>query len=206
SVAIVIDVTEFPFRIAATYVNNQIRPVLFPDIIYKLAKKYNDAYILIERNANGQDVVDILVNEYEYDNVFSTKSKQRVGQVLSLGVGSKWFGGVEMTRNVKRIGCFVLKSLIEEQKLINITEKILTELYTFSKQKDSYKAESGNTDDCVMSLVLFSWVVNQPFFKEAFNTDFRKEIFTKYMENEDEKEQIVPLVIHDGRGFDFEEF
>ncbi|MCX8008171.1 MAG: terminase family protein, partial [Patescibacteria group bacterium] len=207
SVAIVVDVTSFPFKIVATFVDNQIRPVMFPDIIYKLAKKYNDAYVLIERNANGQDVVDILVNEYEYDNIFSTKTKTKVGQILSLGVGGRWIGGVEMTKNVKRIGCFVLKSLIEEQKLINITEKILNELYTFSKQRETYKAEPGNTDDCVMALVLFSWVVNQPFFKDMFNADFRKEILTKYMKENEEEDRVTPLFIHDGKtSYELEEF
>ncbi len=194
SVAIVLDVTQFPIKIVATYRNNQLRPILFPDILYKLAKKYNEAYVMVERNSNGQDVIDILFNEYEYENIFSTKMKQKVGQVLSIGISRKSVGGIEMTKSVKKIGCSNLKALIEEDKLINLTENMLLEFYNFSKKGSSYEADQG-TDDMVMSLVMFSWAINQQFFKDMFNADFRKEIFTKYVNETKEDDIGIGLIV-----------
>lgn len=194
SVAIVLDVTQFPIKIVATYRDNQIRPILFPDIIYKLAKKYNDAFLMIERNSIGQDVIDILINEHEYENIFSTKMKQKVGQQLTLGISRKSFGGIEMTKSVKRVGCSNFKALIEEDKLINLTESILFELYNFSKKGNSYEADTG-TDDMVMALVLFSWAIGQQFYKDLFNVDFRKEMITKYIsENEEESAPALYII------------
>lgn len=186
SVAIVLDVTQYPIKIVATYRNNTLRPILFPGVLYTLAKYYNEAFLLIERNSIGQDVIDLLINEYDYENVFSTKVKPRVGQELTLGISRKAFGGVEMTKSVKKIGCANFKALIEEDKLINLTEPILFELYNFSKKGNSYEADTG-TDDLVMSLILFSWAIGQQFYKDLFNSDFRKEIITKYIsENEED--------------------
>ena len=192
SVCVVLDVTQYPVKIVATFRNNQIRPLILPEIILNLARKYNEAYIMVERNGNGLDVVDVLYNEYGYENIFSTKSKQRVGQVLSVGISKSYIGGIEMTKSIKRIGCSNFKSLVEEKKLINFTEDIMMELYNFVKSGDSYEADSGYTDDLVMALVMFSWAVTEDFYKELTKTDFRKELITKYVE---EKEEDMPLGI-----------
>lgn len=199
SVCIVIDVTQFPYKIVATYRSNTINPMLLPDVIFRLAKKYNDAFVLVERNANGLDVVQSLFYNFEYENVFSTKSVQKIGQQLSLGIGWKYIGGVEMTKTVKRIGCANLKLMIEEKKLINFTGDIMMELYNFVKHGDTYSADVGHTDDFVMALVLFAWATGQDYYKELVNHDFRKEIFSKYIK---EKEDDMPLGIIIDRGDD----
>ena len=49
----VIDITARPFRQVATYRNNLISPMLYPDIIHKWAKSYNKAYVVIESNDAG---------------------------------------------------------------------------------------------------------------------------------------------------------
>ena len=43
SAFIVVDITEFPYKIVAKYRNNEIKPMLFPNIILQTAKAYNDA-------------------------------------------------------------------------------------------------------------------------------------------------------------------
>ena len=43
-----IDISVSPFQQVAVYRNNTISPLLFPNIIYKYAKSYNDAYVVIE--------------------------------------------------------------------------------------------------------------------------------------------------------------
>jgi hypothetical protein len=49
----VIDISTRPFKQVAVYRNNIISPILFPNIIYKYAKVYNEAYVVIESNDQG---------------------------------------------------------------------------------------------------------------------------------------------------------
>ena len=64
----IIDVTEMPYKQVGKYRDNKISPLLYPSVIYKLAKEFNDAYVLVEINVSEQ-VAEILYNEYEYENI-----------------------------------------------------------------------------------------------------------------------------------------
>ena len=48
SAFVLVDITTFPHRIVGKYRNNQIKPMLFPSVIYEVATKYNKAFILCE--------------------------------------------------------------------------------------------------------------------------------------------------------------
>ena len=50
SAFIVFDITSMPYQIVAKYRNNEIKPVLFPSVIFQVAKEYNSPYILVEVN------------------------------------------------------------------------------------------------------------------------------------------------------------
>ena len=65
SAFVVVDITEFPHKVVAKYRNNDIKPMLFPNIIYEVAKSYNSAFILCEGGVNdiGDQVASIL--QYE---------------------------------------------------------------------------------------------------------------------------------------------
>ena len=63
----VFDTSTVPYKLVAKYRNNQIKPLLFPDIIHRVAKSYNHAYVLIEVNDVGAQVADILQYDLEYD-------------------------------------------------------------------------------------------------------------------------------------------
>ena len=65
----VIDVTQIPYKQVAKYKNNKISPFLFPTVIYSAAKKYNEAFILVEINSIGLQVADILHNDLAYENL-----------------------------------------------------------------------------------------------------------------------------------------
>jgi len=164
----VMDCTNVPYKVVAKYRNNEIKPLVFPSIIEKVAKVYNKAYILIEINDLGQQVADNLQFELEYDNMMMVTQRGRSGQVLGGG-----FSGT------KKIGTSNLKSLIEGDKLIINDFDIISELSTFISKGKSFEAESGATDDLVMCLVIFSWLANQRYFKELTNVDVRGQMFTE---------------------------
>ena len=179
SAFIVIDSTKAPYKIVAKYRNNDIKPIVFPNILKKVADHYNKAYVLIEINDLGQQVADAMQFELEYDNMMMVTQRGRAGQVLGGGFSGRGNQlGVRMTKGTKKIGTSNLKSLIEADKLIINDFDIIAELSTFISKGKSFEAETGAHDDLVMCLVIFSWVANQRYFKELTNVDVRGQMFT----------------------------
>jgi len=173
----VLDITAYPYSVVAKYRNNKISPLLFPNIIYKVAKDYNKAYCLIEINDNGQQVADSLYMDLEYENVFFVGSNSKSGQYLSGGFSSGATLGVRTTKQVKRLGCTSFKSLVESTKLLIHDPDIINEISTFIEVRGSHKADEGYQDDLVMCLVLFSWATNELFFKDLTDTNLRKALY-----------------------------
>ena len=195
------DITDTPYRLVGRYRDNEISPMLYPTVIEKAAKDYNGAFVLIEVNDIGSQVADILYYDLEYENVLSSVIKGRAGQVLSPGFSRGTSFGVKTTPNVKRIGCRVLKDLIEEDQLIIRDYNTVRELTTFAVKGKSYQAEEGHTDDLVMTLVLFSWVANQRYFKELNDQDLRTKMYEDQMKAIEES--MLPFaVLSDGIGDD----
>jgi hypothetical protein len=185
SAFIVFDITEFPYKVVAKYKNNEIKPMLFPSIIYEVAKGYNDSWLLVEVNDIGDQVANILHFDLEYDNVLMCAMRGRAGQIVGSGFsGKKSQLGVRTTAAVKKLGCSNLKTLLEDDKLLTVDYDIISELTTFSQRHNSFEAEEGCNDDLAMCLVIFSWLVAQDYFKEMTDNDVRKRIY------EEQKNQI----------------
>jgi len=170
----IFDATEMPYKIVATYRCNTISPLLYPNIILSAATKYNSCFVLVETNDIGQQVVDILHYDLEYENVLTTATEDKSGvQILSGGFGQSTKLGVRTTQQSKRFGCSNLKSLVENHKLLIRDDTTIYELMRFVAVKNSYQAEDGN-DDTVMCCVLFAWMTQQQLFKDMTNIDLRK--------------------------------
>jgi len=174
----IIDITTAPYKLAATFRNNNMSPLVFPNAIHVAAKQYNNAHVLVEINDMGGQVADVLHGELEYDNLLSSTMRGRKGQVLDggFGAGQSQFG-VRTTEVVKRTGCSILKSLVEADRLIIQDFDMIKELFAFVSKKNSFEAEVGYNDDLVMTLVLFGWLSTQPYFKDLSAIDVRKDIY-----------------------------
>ena len=178
SAFIVADITEFPYKIVATYRDNEIKPMLFPSIIHDIATSYNNAYVLCEVNDIGDQVASILFYDLEYENLLMVAMRGRAGQIVGSGFsGVKTQLGVKMSQVTKKLGCSNLKTLIEEDKLTFMDYNIISELTTFIQKKQSFEAEEGCNDDLAMCLVIFAWLVAQDYFKEMTDQDVRKRIY-----------------------------
>ncbi len=170
----VIDVSEAPYKQVAKYRDNTITPMLFPNTIYSIGRKYNDAFVLIELNNVGHQVADILHYDLEYENIFKIEYTSRKGSAVSAGFKRGTTLGLKTTKVVKKIGCANLKTLIEDNKLIINDLDTIEELYNFVRVNETYKADVGFNDDLVMGLVLFSWLVTQEYFKNSTDIDIRR--------------------------------
>ena len=185
SAFVVFDITEFPHQIVSKYRNNDIKPMLFPNIIYEIAKKYNSAFILCEVNDIGDQVASILQYDLEYQNLLMCSMRGRAGQVVGQGFsGKKTQLGVKMSKTVKKVGSLNLKTMIEEDKLIFNDYEIISELTTFISKHNSFEAEEGCNDDLAMCLVIYAWLVQMDYFKELTDQDVRKRLY------EEQKNQI----------------
>ena len=178
SAFVVIDITKFPHRVVAKYRNNEIKPMLFPSVIYEVARSYNEAFILCEVNDVGDQVAAIIQYDLEYENLLMASMRGRAGQVVGQGFsGKKTQLGVKMSKTVKKVGALNLKTLIEEDKVYFNDYEILSELTTFIQKHGSFEAEEGCNDDLAMCLVIYAWLVAQDYFKELTDQDVRKRLY-----------------------------
>ena len=185
SAFVIVDITTFPHKVVAKYRNNEIKPMLFPNIIYDVCTKYNKAFILCEVNDVGDQVAAILNYDLEYSNLLMASMRGRAGQVIGQGFsGKKTQLGVKMSKTVKKVGALNLKTIIESDKLIFNDYEILSELTTFIQKSNSFEAEEGCNDDLAMCLVIYAWLVAQDYFKELTDQDVRKRLY------EEQKNQI----------------
>jgi len=185
SAFIVVDITTFPHKVVAKYRDNTIKPMLFPSVIYEVAKNYNQAFILCEVNDVGDQVASILQYDLEYQNLLMCSMRGRDGQIVGQGFsGNKTQLGVKMSKTVKKVGSLNLKTMIEEDKLMFCDYDIISELTTFISKSNSFEAEEGCNDDLAMCLVIYAWLVAQDYFKELTDNDIRKRLY------EEQKNQI----------------
>ena len=193
----ILDVTQVPYKQVAKYRNNKIELLIFPTIIYSICMKYNQAYALIEINNVGQQVVDILHFDLEYENVYKIEMNRVKGQTISGGFKKAAKFGVRTTKSVKKIGCANLKTLVENDKLIINDFDTIAEMNTFSRVRDTYAAEEGNNDDLVMGLVLFSWLSAQTYFRDSTNMDIRK-LLVQEQDTWNEENMVPVGIVDDG--------
>ena len=185
SAFIIVDITSFPHQLVAKYRKNDIKPMLFPNIIWETCKAYNNCFILCEVNDIGDQVASIINYDLEYQNLLMCSMRGRAGQIVGQGFsGKKTQLGVKMSKTVKKVGSLNLKTLIEEDKLIFNDYEIISELTTFISKHNSFEAEEGCNDDLAMCLVIYAWLVQMDYFKELTDQDVRKRLY------EEQKNQI----------------
>ena len=200
----VIDITEMPYKQVAVFRDNMVGPIDFASVVYRIGQVYNTAAVLIEVNDIGEQVADVLLMDYGYDNILYTANNGRSGKMLTGGFGKKVDNGIRTTKNVKATGCSMLKMLIEQNQLIIQDYDTIQEISRFSKKANSYEAESGFHDDLVMNLVLFAWMVEQAYFKDM--TDINTLVKLREKTEEQIEEELLPFGFVDtGEDFYYED-
>ena len=178
----IIDISERPFKQVAVYRCNTISPLLFPTIIYKYAKVYNEAYVVIESNDQGTLVCTGLYLDLEYENMHvESASKNKMG--------------IDITRKTKRLGCSGIKDLLEENKLEIVDENTIIEISTFVAKGQSYEASDGNHDDLMMNLVMFGYFSTDSRFNDLTDINMKDMLFKQRMESIEN--DLVPFGFHD---------
>jgi hypothetical protein len=175
----VIDISVRPFEQVAVYRNNTISPLLFPNVIYKYAKSYNEAYVVVESNDQGGVVCNGLYHDLEYENVH-VESAVKANAI-----------GIEMTRRSKRLGCSAIKDILEAYKLKIVDDQTILEISTFEARGQSYEASDGNHDDLMMNLVMFGYFASTQYFGDMTDIDLKQMLFDQKMKQIEE--ELVPF-------------
>ena len=187
-----VDISVRPFKQVAVYRNNTISPILFPNIIYKYAVSYNNAYVIVEANDQGAIVCNGLYYDLEYENIH-LESAIKADKI-----------GVEINRKTKRLGCSAIKDLLENKKLEIVDETTIMEISTFVSKGVSFEASDGNHDDLMMNLVMFGYFVTSPLFNDMTDINLKEMIFKQKMKQIED--DVVPFGhIDDGTQFIEEE-
>ena len=180
-----IDISVRPFAQVAVYRNNTISPLLFPNVIYKYAKPYNDAYVVVESNDQGSVVCNGLYHDLEYENMH-VESSVKANAI-----------GIEINRKTKRLGCSAIKDILETKRLTINDDSTILEISTFEAKGQSYEASEGNHDDLMMNLVLFGYFVSTQYFSDMTDINLKQMMFEQKMQ--EIENDVVPFgFIDDG--------
>jgi hypothetical protein len=181
----IIDISTKPFKQVVTYRNNTISPLLFPNIIYKIANLYKECLVVVESNDHGIVVCNALYYDLEYENLY-IESAVKADKL-----------GVLMTKKVKRIGCSTFKELLEQNKLEIVDEHTIMEITTFEARGNSFEASNGNHDDLVMNFIMFGYFAGTNFFNELTDMNLKDILYSKRLK--EIEDGVVPFgFIDDG--------
>lgn len=198
SVFNVIDVSEYPHKQVAIFRDNSSNAIMLSGYLNYIANFYNQSYLLIELNDNGESVSDKLYDDYEYENLLCTGRVKGSNSYSVCGdyiIGSR--KGVVTTHTVKTKGGTTLPILLDNNKLILNDETTIDELKTFIISKSSFEAEIGYHDDTSMTLVLYAWLIDQAYFKDLLDQNIAT-LYNKYFENVND-ELTGPIVIKNNK-------
>jgi hypothetical protein len=168
SVIKVFDIT-YPLNIeeVACFADNFIPVTDMPYILASIGLEYNIAPLMIEANAMGSSVIELLHMVYEYPNIVTT----RTGKGL----------GVFSTNKVKVDACLNFKTFIDNENL-NVkfnTVDTITELMVFEKKicgsvtGFTYKS-NGKNDDHVMATIWAFYLLKQELIDFYFDVTFKQ--------------------------------
>ena len=136
----VIDVTEMPFKQVAA-ANLQVDYLTMPDFLYEWGARFNTAHMIIENNEGaGQSIADMLVNHFEYPNIYYQDNKYK-------------YPGFRTTKSTRDSIIRMLQILINSHKLEICDKETISEFQRFELVNDKYQASSGH-DDLVMALAI----------------------------------------------------
>jgi hypothetical protein len=185
------DIRQMPYEQVAVFRSNTITPGDFSEIMYRTAKAYNNAAVLIEYESLGPVVAYDLFNNLEYENILFTKAMGRLGKQITHRNEPQVDLGIKMTTRTKSEGCSMLKLLVEQNQYIINDQNTIEELARFIRDGKSYAAEEGTHDDLVMPLVIFGWLSNQQYFRDI--NDLNTLTFLRDKKTEDIEEDLMPF-------------
>lgn len=161
------------------------------DIMKFMSTEYGvvQIYWSVENNSVGEAALTVIreTGEEHFRGEFLTEPKG----TRKTGSKSK---GFHTGAKTKIEACALLKRQIEQNKISVRSKQLVRELKTFVARGHSYSAKPGETDDCVMSLVLNLRLIK---FISTFESDVYEAVNSSLTSDDlsDEQYQPMPMAI-----------
>lgn len=132
----------------AMFKNNKIKPYEFAEIVDRLGRYYNKAYLTVEKASGGHAVIERLRYTFKYMNMAKYKSYDQFNRI-------QWNIGFDTNGKTKSLIINDLRESFDKGHLLLNSSDILEEMKVFEvKDNGSMGAMSGYHDDLVMALAL----------------------------------------------------
>jgi hypothetical protein len=149
TIAVILDITDLDnIEMCAIFASNKIQPWMFAEKLNQIARSWGRPFLCVERNKEGGQVIDALLNVHNYDNIitFAMKNDKR---------GVYQNPGIFCHQNSKYTGIQNMKYFVETKQSVKIYDTVtIKEFETFvRKLNKTWGAKKGHHDDRVMALV-----------------------------------------------------
>jgi len=141
-----------------TFRDNKTDVYDYADIINRLSRYYNDAFILCENNGEGSAVVNRLWWEHENENLINSGSKTK-----NLGIRST--GGHKTGTKPKAV--LLMKKIIEDGSIKLVDEYTVKELGSYIEENDKFFGKDLS-DDLVSALYWGCYIFEMKVLDENY--------------------------------------
>jgi hypothetical protein len=180
TIAIILDLTDLNnIEQCGVFACNKMQPWIFAEKLNQIARSWGRPFLCIERNKEGGQVIDALMNVHNYDNIVHYSMKNDKRNVYQSP-------GIFCHQNSKYTGIQNMKYFVENKQSVVLRDiNTVREFETFIRKVNrTWGAKKGFNDDRVMALV---WAL----------VLLEKDIAEKYLDVIEYDEAGKPLVVLD---------
>jgi len=147
-----------------TFRDNKTDVYDFADIINRLSRFYNDAFILCENNGEGSPVVNRLWWEHENENLINSGSKKK-------NIGIRSTGGLKKGTKPKAV--LLMKKIIEDGSIKLVDQETIKELGSYIEENDKFFGKDLS-DDLVSALYWGCYIFEMKVLDENYKFKEKK--------------------------------
>lgn len=189
----------------------KIPPDLFAHMIYKVAKEYNNAYVVIEANSFGLATCLVLKNQLKYnaDRIYHSKSvKKMVNHHWNVSVDeNSEIPGFQTTTTTRPLIIASLITYMRERKIDIRSRRLVEEFKTFIYNGQKAEHAPGYHDDLIIALAIALYIRDTEFANVFISKEFYKSMLDAFSHQTSTdrhplKEENKPLRTSNNQGLD----
>lgn len=151
-------------EIVADY-KEKIDPRSLASIVTSVATEYNHGLLIVERNGQGYNTLQSIV-DFGYPNLYYSSNDLKIVDLQKdlsnldrlRGEDDKLKAGIETSTTTRALFINRLEEVIRKKRLKAYSSRLLSELKTFIWKGGRATAADGFNDDLIMSLAIGLWV------------------------------------------------
>lgn len=164
----------------------KLPPELFADLLYEWAKKYNEAYAVVENNTFGY-TVNVRFREAGYKKIhYNKKPRNYVSQ------DSSELPGFSTQKDTRILILTKLEEVLRNKTVKIYSERFLQQINAFVWKGHKPMASKESNDDLVLSLAMGTWLLSDTGVKDKDDASMTLALL-KSMTIEKRETSILPI-------------